>query len=138
MNFVCNLVDHVIFYCLQSSVGRAVTNIATETSHAVAEVVQPDVAIVSIRDAPILVLYRTTGIEPIPAFLMVSANTVVCLHIIDHKDISIAELKITVGHQPISNHNYSFRRSCKHIRPLFRLLDRPSPYITSSCNCSVD
>ena len=97
MNFVCNLVDHVIFYCLQSSVGRAVTDIATETSHAVAEVVQPDVAIVSIRDAPILVLYRTTGIEPIPAFLMVSANTVVCLHIIDHKDISIAELKITVA-----------------------------------------
>ena len=27
------------------------------------------------------------------------------------------ELKITVGHQPISNHNYSFPSTCKHIQP---------------------
>ena len=86
---LCNLMDHVIFYCLQSSVGRVVTVIATENSHVVAQVVQPAVAIVNIRDAPVLILYRTTGIEPIPAFLMVSANSVVCVHIIDHKDINI-------------------------------------------------
>lgn len=34
--------------CVQSSVGRAVTDIATETSRVVAQVVQPAVAIVSI------------------------------------------------------------------------------------------
>ena len=45
----------MILYCLQSSVGRAVTDIATETSRVVAQVVQPAVAIVSIRDPPILV-----------------------------------------------------------------------------------
>ena len=45
----------MILYCLQFSVGRAVTDIATEISHVVAQVVQPAVAIVSIRDAPILV-----------------------------------------------------------------------------------
>ena len=52
---VCNLVDHVILYCLQSSVGSVVTDIATEISHVVAQVVQPAVAVVSIRDASILV-----------------------------------------------------------------------------------
>ena len=87
---VCNLVDHVILYCLQSSVGRAVTDIATETSRVVAQVVQPAVAIVSIRDAPILVLYRTTSIKPIPALLMVSAISVVCVHIIDHKALKFS------------------------------------------------
>ena len=48
------------------------------------------IRIVSIRDAPVLVLYRTTDIKPIPALLVVSANSVVCVHIIDHKDISIS------------------------------------------------
>ena len=52
----------MILYCLQSSVGRAVTVIAMETSCVVAQVVQPAVAIVSIRDAPVLVLYCTTSI----------------------------------------------------------------------------
>ena len=94
MSCVCNLVDHVILYCLQSSVGRAVTDIATETSRVVAQVVQPAVAIVSIRDAPILVLYRTstTSIKPIPALLMVSANSVffVYIHIVDLKALKFS------------------------------------------------
>ena len=80
----------MILYCLQYSVGRAVMDIATETSCVVAQVVQPAVAIVSIRDAPILILYRTTCIKPTPALLVVSANSVVCVHIIDHKALKFS------------------------------------------------
>ena len=38
--------------------------------------------------------------------------------------ITTAEFKITVGHQPISNHNCSFLSTCKHTQSLFRILDR--------------